>query len=122
MNNTAQHKQLYCYTIKSTMTDNEFYFLSDDCDLLNSLIPSLHKLFFRAIDTCDSTNLHRFCKSNSITFVDSVYDCPIIVYRDYLDDMGFESELDSGLEQFCYLDKENNLNLVKFICIDRSRF
>lgn len=122
MNNITQPKQLYCYTIKSTMTDNEFYFLSDNSSLLNELIPSLHKLFFRAIDTCDSANLHRFCKRNSITFVDSVYDCPIIVYRDYLDDMGFEYSSDSDLEQFCYLDKENSLNLVKFIYTDYARF
>lgn len=71
----------YVYQIYSTMTDDNFYFISDDELLLKSLINSISDLFFKSMDhdnytdaECDTmfNKLMRLCESNGIKYQDDM--------------------------------------------------
>lgn len=71
----------YVYQIHSTMTDDNFYFISDDELLLKSLINKISDLFFKSMDhdnytdaECDAifNKLMKLCDANGIEYQDDM--------------------------------------------------
>ena len=71
----------YVYQIHSTMTDDNFYFISDDELLLESLINKISDLFFKSMnhddyddDECDEMfdELMQLCDANGIEYQDDM--------------------------------------------------
>ena len=71
----------YVYQIHSTMTDDNFYFISDDELLLKSLINKISDLFFKSMNHDDYTDaecdamfnkLMLLCESNGIEYQDDM--------------------------------------------------
>lgn len=71
----------YVYQIHSTMTDDNFYFISDDELLLQSLIKDISSLFFDSMDhdnytddECDAMfdELMQLCDDNGIEYNDNM--------------------------------------------------
>lgn len=76
-----QDNTQYVYQIHSTMTDDNFYFISDDELLLKSLINKISDLFFKSMNHDDYTDaecdtmfnkLMRLCESNGIEYQDDM--------------------------------------------------
>ena len=102
----------FVYIINSTMTDNNFYFISDDKSKLKSLIDKITKLFLESTyceddDECDLlfNRLIDLCKVNNIQYADDIDESQIVTYAEYLDSIGidpYEDEYDKSID----LDEE----------------
>ena len=117
----------FVYIIHSTMTGDNFYFISDDKLKLKSLTNKItaycedddkHDLLF--------DQLMGLCKMNNIQYADDIDESPIITYAEYLDSNGidpYEDDYDKSTD----LDEEiiiDNGNPYTFELIGkyRSRF
>ena len=123
----------FVYIIHSTMTDDNFYFISDDKLKLKSLTNKIKDLFLESA-YCEDNDKHDLlfdqlmdlCNTNNIQYADDIDESPIVTYAEYLDSIGidpYEDEYDQSID----LDEEviiDNNNPYTFEVIDkyRSRF
>lgn len=102
----------FVYIIHSTMTDNNFYFMSDDKRRLESLVNKIINMFLESAYCEDDAKrdllfdqLMDLCKMNSIQYADDMSEDPIMTYAEYLDSIGidpYEDDYDKSVD----LDKE----------------
>lgn len=102
----------FVYIIHSTMTDNNFYFISDDKLKLRSLTNKITDLFLESA-YCEDDEKHDLlfdqlmdlCRMNNIQYADDMDKDPIITYAEYLDSIGidpYEDDYDKSVD----LDEE----------------
>lgn len=102
----------FVYIIHSTMTDNNFYFMSNDKLKLKSLANKITDLFLESA-YCEDEDKHDLlfdqlmdlCRMNNIQYADDMDEDPIVTYAEYLDSIGidpYEDEYDKSVD----LDEE----------------
>jgi hypothetical protein len=123
----------FVYIIHSTMTDDNFYFISDDKLKLKSLINKIKDLFLESA-YCEDDDKHDLlfdqlmdlCNTNNIQYADDINESPIVTYAEYLDSIGidpYEDDYDKSID----LDEEiiidnNNPYIFEVIGKHRARF
>lgn len=121
-------KTKFVYIIHSTMTDNNFYFISDDKLKLRSLTNKITDLFLESA-YCEDDEKHDLlfdqlmdlCRMNNIQYADDMDEDPIVTYAEYLDSIGidpYEDEYDKSVD----LDEEiiiDNYRPYTFILIGK---
>lgn len=125
----------FVYTIHSTMTDNNFYFISDDKSKLKSLTNEITDLFLESVHCGDDfecaedvfDQLMDLCDENNIQYIDDMDESPLMTYAEYLESIGIdpdEGEYDKSLylEEIVVVDDNNNLYELKTIGRYSDRF
>jgi hypothetical protein len=122
-------KTKFVYKINSSMTDNNFYFISDNESILKSAIDDITDMFMESAYCEDDderdeifNNLMDYCNENDITYENDLDESPIMTYEEYLDYNGIDSYDDSiDLDDKIYVD-HGDIYKVKFIGRYSERF
>lgn len=122
-------KTKFVYKINSSMTDNNFYFISDNESILKFAIDDITDMFMESVYCEDDderdeifNNLMDYCHKNGITYADDLDESPIMTYEKYLDYNGIDSYDDSiDLDDKIYVD-HGDIYKVKFIGRYSERF
>ena len=122
-------KTKFVYTIHSTMTDNNFYFISDNESILKFAIDYITDTFMDSVyceDDDEKTyilnKLWDYCHKNGIMYADDLSESPIMTYEEYLDYNGIDSYDDSIDPDDEILVDYGDIYKVKFIGRYRDRF
>lgn len=125
----------FVYTIHSTMTDNNFYFISDDKSKLKSLTNRITSLFLESVHCGDDfecaedvfDQLMDLCDENNIQYIDDMDENPIMTYAEYLDSIGIDPDEDEYaglvyLNELVIVDDDDNPYILKTIGRYSDRF
>lgn len=123
-----QIKTKFVYKIHSTMTDNNFYFISDNESILKFAIDYITDTFMDSVYCEDDERTHilnklwDYCHKNGIMYVDDLSESPIMTYGEYLDYNNIDSYNDSiDLDDEIFVDY-GDIYKVKFIGHYSERF
>lgn len=109
--------ELYALVITSTMTDTDYYFISDNRSTITKYSDAIIKSFFYDDLEDDVIMLDRICKENNIIQMNSEDDpYAVMEAEDYCDIHGCDDIFDD--DQLVYiddLDVAHPLNIVKHI-------
>lgn len=109
--------ELYALVITSTMTDTDYYFISDNRSTITKYSDAIIKSFFYDDLEDDVIMLDRICKDNNIIQTNSEDDpYAVMEAEDYCDIHGCDDIFDD--DQLVYiddLDVAHPLNIVKHI-------
>lgn len=112
--------ELFALVITSTMTDIDYYFISDNRSTIMKCSDAIINSFF---EFDDDIMLDRICKGNNIIQINSEDDpYAVMEAEDYCDIHGCDDDMFEDDDQFVYvddLDMAHPLNIVKHI---RERF
>jgi hypothetical protein len=120
----------FVYIIHSTMTDNNFYFISNDKSKLKSLTNEIIDLFLESVHSGDDferaegvfDQLMDLCNENNIQYTDDMDESPLMTYAEYLDSIGIDPDEDE-YDKSVYLDEviivDDNDNPYKLKTIGR---
>lgn len=125
----------FVYTIHSTMTDNNFYFISDDKSKLKSLANRITDLFLESVHCGDDfecaedvfDQLMDLCDENNIQYIDDMDENPTMTYAEYLDSVGidpdeYEYNKSVYLNELVIVDDDDNPYILKTIGRYSDRF
>lgn len=108
--------EMYALVITSTMTDTDFYFISDSCSTIMKCSDAIINSFF---DFDDNIMLDRVCKDNNIIQTNSEDDpYAVMEAEDYCDIHGCDDDMFEDDDQLVYvddLDVAHPLSIVKHI-------
>lgn len=115
--------ELFALVITSTMTDVDYYFISDSRSTIMKCSDAIINSFFYDDLEDDVTMLDRICKGNNIIQINSEDDpYAVMEAEDYCDIHGCDDDMFEDDDQLVYvddLDAAHPLNIVKHI---RERF
>lgn len=115
--------ELFALVITSTMTDVDYYFISDSRSTIMKCSDAIINSFFYDDLEDDVTMLDRICKGNNIIQINSEDDpYTVMEAEDYCDIHGCDDGMFEDDDQLVYvddLDAAHPLNIVKHI---RERF
>ena len=115
--------ELYALVITSTMTDVDYYYISDSRSTITKYSDAIIKSFFYDDLEDDVIMLDRICKGNNIIQTNSEDDpYAVMEAADYCDIHGCDDDMFDDDDQLVYVDKfgvAHPLNIVKHI---RERF
>ena len=115
--------ELYALVITSTMTDVDYYYISDSRSTITKYSDAIIKSFFYDDLEDDVIMLDRICKDNNIIQTNSEDDpYAVMEAEDYCDIHGCDDDIFDDDDQLVYVDKlgvAHPLNIVKHI---RERF
>lgn len=115
--------ELFALVITSTMTDVDYYFISDNRSTIMKYSDAIIKSFFYDDLEDDVIMLDRICKGNNIIQINSEDDpYAVMEAEDYCDIHGCDDDMFEDDDQLVYvddLDAAHPLNIVKHI---RERF
>lgn len=124
----------FVYIIHSTMTGDNFYFISDDKSKLKSLTNEITDLFLDSVHSGDDferaedvfDQLMDLCSENNIQYTDDMDESPLMTYAEYLDSIGIDPDEDE-YDRSVYLDEviivdDNKLYMLKTIGRYSDRF
>ena len=111
--------ELYALVITSTMTDVDYYFISDSRSTIMKYSDAIVNSFFYDDLEDDVIMLDRICKENNIIQINSEDD-PYAVMEadDYCDNYDCDDDMFDDDDQLVYVDKldvAHPLNIVKHI-------
>lgn len=110
----------FVYIIRSTMTGDSFYFISDDKSKLKSLINRITDLFLESVHCEDDlehdrlfNQLMNLCYKNNIQYEDDMNKSPLMTYAEYLESIGIDPEEDEynksvRLDEVIIVDDNDN--------------
>jgi hypothetical protein len=115
------------------MTDNNFYFISDDKSKLKSLTNEITDLFLESVHCVDDfecaedvfDQLMDLCNENNIQYTDDMDESPLMTYAEYLDSIGIDpDEYDKSvyLDEVIIVDDNDNPYKLKTIGRYSDRF
>lgn len=111
--------ELYALVITSTMTDTDYYFISDSRSTITKYSDAIIKSFFYDDLEDDVIMLDRICKGNNIIQTNSEDDpYAVIEAEDYCDIHGCDDDMFEDDDQLVYVDDidvAHPLNIVKHI-------
>ena len=115
--------ELFALVITSTMTDVDYYFISDNRSTIMKCSDAIINSFFYDDLEDDVIMLDRICKGNNIIQINSEDDpYAVMEAEDYCDIHGCDDDMFEDDDQLVYvddLDAAHPLNIVKHI---RERF
>lgn len=115
--------EVFALVITSTMTDVDYYFISDSRSTIMKCSDAIIKSFFYDDLEDDVIMLDRICKGNNIIQINSEDDpYAVMEAEDYCDIHGCDDDMFEDDDQLVYvddLDAAHPLNIVKHI---RERF
>lgn len=115
--------EVFALVITSTMTDVDYYFISDSRSTIVKCSDAIIKSFFYDDLEDDVIMLDRICKGNNIIQINSEDDpYAVMEAEDYCDIHGCDDDMFEDDDQLVYvddLDAAHPLNIVKHI---RERF
>lgn len=115
--------ELFALVITSTMTDVDYYFISDSRSTIMKCGDAIINSFFYDDLEDNATMLDRICKGNNIIQINSEDDpYAVMEAEDYCDIHGCDDDMFEDDDQLVYvddLDAAHPLNIVKHI---RERF
>lgn len=124
----------FVYVIRSTMTGDNFYFISDDKSKLKSLINIITNLFLESVHCEDDlehdrlfNQLMNLCYKNNIQYEDDVNESPLMTYSEYLESIGIDPEEDEydksvRLDEVIIVDDNNNPYMLEAVGRYNDRF
>lgn len=111
--------ELYALAITSTMTDTDYYFISDSRSTITKYSDAIIKSFFYDDLEDDVIMLDRICKGNNIIQTNSEDDpYAVMEAEDYCDIHGCDDDMFEDDDQLVYVDDidvAHPLNIVKHI-------
>ena len=111
--------ELYALVITSTMTDTDYYFISDSRSTITKYSDAIIKSFFYDDLEDDVIMLDRICKGNNIIQTNSEDDpYAVMEAEDYCDIHGCDDDMFEDDDQLVYVDDidvAHPLNIVKHI-------
>lgn len=111
--------ELFALVITSTMTDVDYYFISDNRSTIMKCSDAIIKSFFYDDLEDDVIMLDRICKGNNIIQINSEDDpYAVMEAEDYCDIHGCDDDMFEDDDQLVYvddLDAAHPLNIVKHI-------
>lgn len=111
--------ELYALVITSTVTDVDYYFISDSRSTITKYSDAIIKSFFYDDLEDDVIMLDRICKGNNIIQTNSEDDpYAVMEAEDYCDSYDCDDDMFDDDDQLVYVDKlgvAHPLNIVKHI-------
>lgn len=111
--------ELFALVITSTMTDVDYYFISDSRSTITKYSDAIIKSFFYDDLEDDVIMLDRICKGNNIIQTNSEDDpYAVMEAEDYCDSYDCDDDMFEDDDQLVYVDKlgvAHPLNIVKHI-------